>query len=142
MSVNFSQYGRSLFRFSSVGCLNTAVDFIVFTILKEIFDVNYVWCQIAGYSAGILNSFIFNKVWTFESKTPQIHTFMQFIKFLLVNLVSLGVSVIGLKILSQNGHINVYIAKIIVTIAAQAINYSGYRFWVFPPVIQVGPNKN
>lgn len=141
MVVNKIKSGRSVFRFSFVGGLNTAVDFLVFTILKEFFVINYLWCQIAAYSAGVINSFICNKVWTFESKTSEIPTCIQFLKFLLVNLVSMGISVVGLKLLSQNGNINVYISKVVVTIMTQAVNYCGYRFWVFQP-IQVRPNNH
>lgn len=127
----YKKEGRSLFRFAAVGCINTLVDFTVFTILKSIFDINYLVCQVAGYSAGVLNSFVMNKVWTFESKTSKFHTSMQFARFIAVNLISLGVSLAGLKILIGYGNINVYISKIIVTGLAQAVNYLGYRFWVF-----------
>jgi Predicted membrane protein len=133
---------NSLSRFAAVGLANTMIDFSVFSIMRAVFDVNYLWCQVAGYTAGIINSFVFNKVWTFESRTSQIHTFMQLVKFLLVNLASLGATVIGLKLLSQNGQVNVYIAKVIVTFAAQAINYSGYRFWVFPPSSTIYASKS
>jgi len=122
---------NSFWRFALVGCSNTIVDFAVFTILREIFDVYYLWCQAAGYTFGTLNSFIFNKKWTFESKTSRFQTTIQFAKFILVNLVSLGVSVIGLKLFSGYLNINVYIGKVIVTAVTQVVNYCGYRFWVF-----------
>lgn len=122
---------KSFWRFAVVGCTNTFVDFAVFTILREIFDVHYLWCQVAGYTIGTLNSFVLNKNWTFESKTSRFQTSMQFGKFIFVNLVSLGVSLIGLRILNGYYHLNVYIGKVAVTAIAQLINYSGYRFWVF-----------
>jgi len=133
MAVKCFTPGSSLYRFASVGCMNTAVDFIVFTLLKAVFNIDYLWCQVVAYSAGILNSFIMNKAWTFESKTSKLHTSMQFIKFIFVNLVSLSLSLVGLKLLSGNWDLNVYIAKVMVTIAAQVVNYLGYRFWVFQP---------
>lgn len=121
----------SFWRFAIVGCSNTGVDFVVFTILREIFDVYYLWCQVAGYTFGTLNSFILNKKWTFESKTSRFQTSIQFVKFISVNLVSLGISLIGLKLLSGYWNINVYLAKVLVTAVAQLVNYSGYRFLVF-----------
>lgn len=122
---------QSFWRFAIVGCSNTAVDFAIFTILREVFDVYYLWCQVAGYTFGTLNSFVFNKRWTFESKTSHFQTSRQLSKFIFVNLVSLGLSLTSLRLLSGYWHINVYIAKLAVTAIAQAVNYSGYRFWVF-----------
>ena len=122
---------KSFFCFALVGVSNTFVDFAVFTILREIFEINYLWCQAAGYTFGTLNSFILNKKWTFHSETSPFSTSLQFGKFVFVNIVSLGVSMIGLRILSAYWHLNLYVAKVAVTAIAQAVNYSGYRFWVF-----------
>ena len=130
---------KSIFRFSTVGITNTAVDFLVFIILRSVFNVHYLLCQVAGYTFGTLNSFILNKKWTFESKTSNIKTSIQLFQFITVNLVSMGVSVLGLKLLSGHWHLNVYAAKVAVTVVTQVINYSGYRFWVFSdkrPAIQ------
>lgn len=124
---------RSLWRFAIVGCTNTAVDFGVFTLLRAVFDLNYLLCQTVAYIAGILNSFVLNKVWTFESKTSNLHTSLQLGRFIIVNIVSLSASLLGLKLLSGELHINVYLAKAAVTVLTQAINYSGYRWWVFAP---------
>jgi len=130
---------RSYWRFGMVGCSNTIVDFAVFTILRELLGVNYLWCQAWGYIFGTLNSFILNKRWTFESKTSRFQTSMQLVQFICVNLISMGVSLIGLRLLSGHWNMNVYIAKALITVLAQAVNYSGYRFWVFSdkkPVLQ------
>lgn len=130
LSIYFAEY-RSFWRFAVVGCCNTAVDFIVFTILRAIFNVNYLYCQGAAFIAGILNSFILNKAWTFESKTSRFESSRQLGKFVFINLVSLAVSLLGLQLLSGQMHMNVYVAKVTVTVVTQAINYSGYRWWVF-----------
>ena len=122
---------KSLLRLGVVGCSNTLVDFVVFTILRAAFDINYLLCQVVGYSAGVLNSFIFNKMWTFESRTSHFRTSLQFARFLVINLLSLSVSLLGLKIMSDYWNLNVYVAKVAMTAVAQVINYSGYRFWVF-----------
>lgn len=130
---------KSYWRFAFVGCSNTVVDFSVFTILRAIVDVDFLYCQVAAFIAGILNSFILNKFWTFESKTTHFDSSVQFIKFVTVNLVSLGISLVGLRYLNGNLAVNIYLAKVAVTVVTQAINYSGYRFWVFSdkrPVLQ------
>jgi len=120
-----------LIRFGIVGVINTGVDFAVFTLLNAAFGVEPLICQIVGYSAGIANSFVMNKLWTFESKKSNISTQFQLFKFVLINLVSLGLSLLGLKILNGYFEINIYIAKVIVTVLAQIVNYLGYKVWVF-----------
>ncbi len=125
----------SVWRFALVGCTNTAIDFGVFTLLRAVFDLNYLLCQTAAYVAGILNSFILNKVWTFESKTSNLHTSLQLGRFIIVNIVSLLVSLLMLNLLSGQLHMNVYLAKVTVTVFTQVINYSGYQWWVFSPKI-------
>jgi putative flippase GtrA len=79
--------------------------------------------------------FIFNKNWTFETKKVDIKT--EFIKFLPVNLVSLGFTLIGIELLNGMFVVNIYLAKVIVTIFAQLLNYFGYKVWVFE-----GKSKN
>jgi putative flippase GtrA len=122
---------KLLIRFAIVGCINTGVDFLTFTLLHSLLGLDKSICQIAGYSVGILNSFVMNKLWTFESKGSRFGTISQLLRFVCVNVISLGVSLAGLKLLCDHFGLNVYIAKIIVTIAAQVVNYAGYKLWVF-----------
>lgn len=129
--INLLSRYRSYWRFALVGCSNTAVDFGIFALLHAAFQLNYILCQVAAFAAGILNSFVLNKVWTFESKTAHLDTSVQLFKFVVVNLVSLGVSLLGLTYLKGTLAVNIYLAKVTITIVTQAINYSGYRWWVF-----------
>lgn len=136
-AINLSRYQlwyekyKSLPRFAIVGCINTGVDFAVFFLLNYL-GVNYLICQVAGYSLGLINSFVMNKLWSFESKMSGISTLNQFIKFAGINLLSLGASLIGLKLLNGYQSINVYYSKVLVTIfLTQFINYFGYKLWVF-----------
>jgi len=128
----YFQRNISVFRFATVGCMNTAVDFAVFTLLKSVFNFNYLICQTAAYIAAIINSFILNKMWTFENQDSPVGTHIQFAMFFTISSISLGISLLGLKILVGHWDMNVYIAKVLVTILTQAVNYLGYRFWVFP----------
>jgi putative flippase GtrA len=55
--------------------------------------------KIAGYSAGVLNSFVWNKCLTLKKDGNYQNVFSQFGKFLFVNGLSLGSILIGLAIL-------------------------------------------
>ena len=129
----FSAYGKLklLSRFSIIGIMNTLIDFVVFTIFHSFFGINYTISQIAGYSFGVVNSFIFNKNWTFEHKNANKKTIHEFLKFIIINLISLIITIICMKFLIKSFAINVYIAKIIVTLIAQITNFIAYKLWVF-----------
>lgn len=122
---------KGLSRFSLVGVLNTLIDFVVFTMFNSLFGFNYAVSQVAGYSFGIVNSFIFNKNWTFENKDVHKKTVNEFLKFILINLISLTITIIFMRFFIKNFNLNVYAAKIIVTFIAQITNFLGYKLWVF-----------
>jgi putative flippase GtrA len=130
ISNQYEQHEKFL-RFLMVGCINTGVDFAVFSVLYSFFDLNKLLCQVFGYSVGLVNSFIMNKVWTFEDQNTGCSIVNQSARFISVNLVSLGISLIALGILNDRLQINLYISKLIITGIAQGINYFGYKLWVF-----------
>ncbi|BCZ45418.1 hypothetical protein psyc5s11_14850 [Clostridium gelidum] len=72
-----------LSRFSIVGVLNTLIDFVTFTIINSWFGINYTTSQMSGYSVGVVNSYIFNKNWTFEDKDANKKIVHEFLKFIL-----------------------------------------------------------
>lgn len=125
------QNAAQFFQFALVGVLNTAVDFSVFVFLNKIIIIHYIYCQIAGYSAGILNSFLWNKYWTFNKGQKHQKLFSQFGKFMFVNGVSLLSTLIGLAILIDFFNMSVILAKIAILVISQLINFLGYKFLVF-----------
>ena len=127
---NKSKYKR-IIRFGCVGCLNTMFDFGIFSLLNSLFGINYVISQIVSYSSGTLNSFLFNKFWTFGGAITGKKTTMEMVQFIVVNSVSLGVSLVGLTILMKDNNMNPFFAKILSMVLAQVVNFLGYRFWVF-----------
>ncbi len=130
-NIKNSEKYRHIIRFGCVGCLNTLFDFAIFSLLNSVFGIYYVISQIVSYSTGTLNSFIFNKFWTFDNKKTNKKTTKEMIQFIVVNSASLGISLIGLKILMRDNSVNPFFAKINSMVLAQVVNFLGYRFWVF-----------
>lgn len=122
---------KSILRFIIVGCINTGVDFLTFTLLYSLIGLNKLLSQTGGYSMGIINSFIMNKLWTFKEQKSNTKTGIQFIRFAVINVISLGVSLVGISLLSDKANINVYVSKIIVTVFLQVFNYVMYKMVVF-----------
>lgn len=118
-------------KFGFVGCLNTVIDFVVFSLLNSVFGINFVMSQILSYSGGTLNSYFCNKFWTFKDTRTSKKTTNEIIQFVVVNLASLSVSIISLSILLKDNSMNPLIGKILSMGSAQVVNFLGYRFWVF-----------
>lgn len=118
-------------RFAIVGVINTGIDFFVFTALNSLFGIHYAICQVAGYSSGVISSFILNRVWTFSDQKADKKLAVQFSQFVFVNIISLLGSLAAIRLFVNVFGLNVYIAKIFATLIAQVLNFTGYRFWVF-----------
>ncbi|MCE5222087.1 MAG: GtrA family protein [Clostridium sp.] len=122
---------KAVSRFSIIGILNTLMDFAIFTIFQSLFGINYTVSQIAGFSFGVINSFIFNKNWTFQNRNANKKTVHEFLQFITINLISLIITIIFMRFLINKFELNVYVTKIIVTFIAQITNFLAYKLWVF-----------
>ncbi len=130
-------------KFGLVGVMNTVVDFAVLNLMSwmtgiksggEIFVINSVSTFVA-----ILNSYFFNKYWTFKAKDTNTKKGVEFVQFLVVSLV--GVVINGGIVylvttfvdpwfgLSETLWLNA--GKIAATIISLVWNYIGYKLWVF-----------
>jgi putative flippase GtrA len=119
-----------LIKFGIVGISNTLVDFLVFTVMVYTFSIRADISQAFSYSAGTLNSFIFNKKWTFKANVGT-NTKLQAIRFIIINGISLILSSVCVSYLIEDLSLNKLLAKIAVTLLTQVINYFGYKLIVF-----------
>lgn len=120
-------------KFNAVGLLNTLIDFAVFTLLHSLGMLNTP-AQIISYSAGTANSFFWNKKVTFRDQNRGSNDGfdrMQLVRFIVLNLVVLGISVLLMHLLTDRFEVQVLIAKVLVTFVTVIINFFGSRKWVF-----------
>lgn len=115
-------------KFNAVGVLNTAIDFFVFMLLTR-FSVPYQLAHVLSYTCGLVNSFILNKLWTFQRREGLRGT--EVLKFVIVNLGSLGVSLGVLTFLRDNLQFPLLAAKVFAVFFSVAINFAGNKLWVF-----------
>lgn len=118
-----------LIKFGLVGVLNTAVDYGVFALLTMVFSLDSIISHIISYSCGVINSFYFNRVWTFQRKGRGYS--VEFTKFIIVNLISMGTSALVLNSLETQAGLSSYLAKIGAVICSMAVNFAGSKFVVF-----------
>jgi putative flippase GtrA len=127
MSIHKRKAGLFL-RFCTVGVGNTAVDLTTFFLLTQ-FGSPYLLAQMISYTAGVVNSFVFNRKWTFrmEQKTDV----WEVMKFASVNGLSLLVSSSLLFLLHDGENLNLWISKCMASGCAIIVNFMGSRYWVF-----------
>jgi putative flippase GtrA len=111
-----------------VGAGNTAVDFTVFFILSMA-GMLYLPAQALSYTAGVVNSYFVNRIWTFRVANKV--SFPEAASFLTVNCLSLLAASGFLHILYDANHLNLWFSKCIATGAGVIVNYTGSRLWVF-----------
>ena len=120
---------KKLVKFCLTGVLNTVIDMGVYTLLLKVFHVNAAVSQVAGYSMGVLNSYIINRSWTFSTSTKFFSATM--IKFILANLATLLLSLEVLHILTVNLGMGELLAKLPVTAVTILVNFFLSNFFVF-----------
>nr|WP_151681033.1 GtrA family protein [Weizmannia acidilactici] len=118
----------SFIKFCIVGAGNTIVDFIVFFILTHV-HVPYLAAQACSYTAGMVNSYIFNRFWTFQVRKKP--SFYEAFRFVVINLIVYGFTSLLLFLFHQQWGWPLLYAKIIATLAGIAVNFIGSRLWVF-----------
>ncbi|WP_438445935.1 GtrA family protein [Gorillibacterium sp. sgz5001074] len=121
-------------RFGLVGVMNTGVDFLVFTLLIWL-GAGYMVAQTLSYAAGTLNSYIVNRSWTFRraegSEAESRRMGEEFVRFLILNVGTLLLSLAVLYLLKDGLDIPTPVAKVLLTGFTVAANYVGSKLWVF-----------
>ena len=124
-------------KFAIVGVFNTLIDYGVFALLAQVLGWQVYLSQVISYSCGILNSYIFNRSWTFHSGSRFFSPTL--VRFLVLNLCMLGVST-GLLAVFLHLGLSKLVAKGCTVIFTMAIGFVVNRLWVFKqPASQDAP---
>lgn len=118
---------KRFIKFNAVGVINTLVDTGVYSLLV-FFGLDVVIAQVISYCAGVLNSYIFNSLWTFRDKQTSTKKILLFI---LVNLISLAAALGVISLCTEQFGMDKYIAKLVSLPFSLLINFVGSRFLVF-----------
>ena len=131
MKFNFKDKNEyiKLIKFGIVGAMNTFIDWAIFFLLTQFTAITPWIAHVISYSCGVISSFLGNKFFTFKSRGTK--TGVEMVKFIVLNLLSLGASTLVMILFADMLQWNSYIAKIFSTGASMLINYIGSRFFVF-----------
>ncbi|WP_404429493.1 GtrA family protein [Sutcliffiella horikoshii] len=125
---------KRFLKFGTVGVFNTLITFASFTFFFFI-GINYLAANVMGYILGMLNSYYWNKKWVFQDKRKKASIFY---KFVVVNMVTLGIHTFLLFLLVDYAGLQPIFANLFATGAGLAINYFINSKWTFRQEQQVG----
>jgi putative flippase GtrA len=118
-------------KFAIVGVLNSAIQYLVFLFLYSLTGTPYLLASIIGYLAGMINSYILNRRWTFGSRNQKLFTELS--RFVAVNLVSLGVNLGLLYLLVSTGVMIPQWAQVVAIVGSTLVNFVLNKVWTFAP---------
>ena len=125
---------KTLFRFMTVGIVNTIIGTTVMLISYNLCHLSYWISSALNYIVGSMFSFFMNKYYTFHSHTNTFKSAIRFVICILIcYLIAYGVAkpvvcfvVSGLpQVVIEN------ISLMVGTLLFIILNYVGQRFWVF-----------
>lgn len=129
-------------KFGIVGVSNTVVDFAVLNFLMWVFKINSgTWMivfNVAAFSLAVINSYIWNRYWTFKMKSRE-EVPEEFMKFLLISVVGVfinsGIVYSGTTFLTPLFGLSAGLwangIKLMATGVAMIWNFIGYKLWAF-----------
>jgi len=118
-------------RFGMVGVLNTGVDlgsYWILTRLIPLFFNNHVLAKAISYTLGVINSYLWNRSFTFRS---QVRSPKRFVLFFLINLLAVGINS-GVMALALNiYHAPEWVGVFMATLITLTFNFITSKFVVF-----------
>jgi putative flippase GtrA len=118
-------------RFGMVGVLNTGVDlgsYWILTRLIPLFFNNHVLAKAISYTLGVINSYLWNRSFTFRS---QVRSPKRFVLFFVINLLAVGINS-GMMALALNVyHAPEWVGLVMATLITMTFNFITSKFVVF-----------
>jgi len=121
---------RQLVKFAIVGSSSTIVNFAVLNLMLIALHQNRYVSVTVAFLVSVVNGYIWNKRWTFRDvQAKAVHT--QFTQFLLVNMVSCGLDLLFVRLISVPLETDLHLSMVKATNLAQLVATAVLVFWNF-----------
>lgn len=111
---------KLLIKYGIIGGISASLDFIIFSLLNNIFHIDYLLANIISVHCGIICSFILNRQYNFKIKNKVL---MRLSAFYIIGLLGLAVSTVLLYLLVDISGINRTIAKLLTIILVALMQF-------------------
>ena len=137
-------------KFVAIGILNTAVDYLLFALFFSVCNIDKNISQVFATTVAMTNSYIMNRYFTFNCSGAV--KFNEMWKFIIVNLVSMSVTILLLNVFYDWWHVEnaansiiaalgidfilkgdmaVLFCKLCAVPFSLCVNFLGNKLWVF-----------
>ena len=117
-------------KYGLVGVLNTLISLGVYSLFAYVFNFNYLLANTISYVVGVINSFLWNKLWTFKSKQ---NGSMEMVWFVVIFLVSFGIQNGCLIFFKEALKLSKFWAYVLSMPIYPLISFLGNKFITFRP---------
>ena len=113
------------------GVLTTMVDFIIFFISKNKFNIHYILSNCIAWFFAVLFAYVTNKIFVFEHTKNNQNIFREMFYFFFFRLLSLILTIIFMFIMVDIININEDLSKIMVSVFVVVANYFFSKIFIF-----------
>jgi putative flippase GtrA len=115
-------------KFGIVGVSNTALTFIVYTLLLKVFGVWYLAASAVGFMVGATNGFLLNRRWTFRDHVGDALTPL---RWAVVQGAGLGINEGMLLLFVTEAHLDKLLGQACATVLVTVSTFFANRAWTF-----------
>lgn len=98
-------------KFSVVGFSGMLIDFGITWLLKEKARANKYIANSTGFILAATSNYIWNRLWTFESKSGEIA--VEYFSFIIISVAGLGINNLVIYLLHDRLGMNFYLSKLV-----------------------------
>ena len=118
-----------LVRFAIVGGIGFFVNLAVYTLCVHVLGIDYHLAAVLAWVVAVMNNFALNRHWTFDARAGRAR--FQAIRFLIVSLAALGVSLLLLTLFVDVLSLAKVPAQALAVAASMPLNFLGNKLWSF-----------
>ena len=120
---------RQFIKFAIVGFSSTIIDWGIYLILTRFLGIYYLMAKILSFSIAMINSYIWNRRWTFKSNDPQ--KLREFIKFLIIALVGVVLNTLIMYVAVDFIYLNDLYGLVFASGIVMFWNFGANKFYTF-----------
>lgn len=110
-----------IIRFILVGTLNALITALVIWVMMEGIDCDYLWANVCGYTAALINNFFWSKYWVFASHKGRFRREIPL--FLIAFGCAYGLQFFALLLMVEVINLNEYLAQFLGLFVYGAVNF-------------------
>jgi len=129
--LNHRKTAAQFVKYTACGLVNCSISYSVFLALYWGVGLHYVPASGLGYCAGMVNSFLLNRAFTFNA-TGAVPPMIA--RFAVVTGVGISLNLLSLQWIVTFFRLAPEVAQVFALVCSGCLNFAGNKAWTFRPV--------